>query len=361
MHEKIHYSQLAIMVYMVQSGIIIFALPRIVAEAFGMNGWLGIMGLSVLVNLYFIILVYKKGEGRSVFTIVEASLPKFLYYPLYIFMITTFGLLAVLVAKNYVMRIQLTMFPDVKPNYFLVYFLLLILFFLSKGIYNMSKITVVFFFSTVWLIFLLFILIPEFSFTRLTTFFFQGATDPIGKGIEAYTSFLGYELTLFLIPYVQKDGNFGKAIVFGHLFTTFIYTVICFMTMGFFSFNQLKNILYPTHTILKFMQTPLIERIENFVFAFFLLKVIVTVAFYYWAALEVSQSMLKSVNKKWLIALIFLGSFLVGAVLDVQREINELFTIITIPQIIFAFSFPLLLLCLLWLNKRKERMNTEIA
>lgn len=363
MKEKIHYIQLAVIVYMMQSGVILFALPRLVAEAFGTNGWIAIIGISAIaiINLYLINLVYKKGNGRSVFVIAEEVLPKWSLVPLYSFIIINFSLLAVLIAKNYVLLIQLTMFPNLNPDILLVYVLIVAVFFLSKGIYNISKITLVFFFFTIWTLVLLFLIFPEFSFTRLTPFFFENATDPIGKGVEVYTAFLGYELVLFLMPYVQNDHRFGRAIIVGHLFTTLVYLSVCFVAMGFYSFEQLSNILYPTHALLKYMQTPLIERIENSVFAVFFLKIIVTVVFYYWAALQTAERMFPKINGKWLLLLLIVGSFMVALMTSVQREVNAVFNYLTHPQIIFSFLFPLFLLLLLWVKNLKTRREKKSA
>lgn len=363
MNEKLHYTQIAVIVYMIQSGVILFSLPRIVAEAFGTNGWLGLFPLSgvVLVNLVLIILVYKKGNGQSVFLILEQSFPKWLSYPIYLLMIVSFSLLAVLVSKNYIILIQAALFPEVDTNSFLFLFLLTALFFLSKGIYNMGKITLLFFFMTIWTTFLLFLLFPEFSFTRLTPFIFKGDIAPVEKGFEAYTAFLGFELVLFLFPYVQNDGKFGKAVISGHLFTTFIYVIVCFVSMGFYSFDQVKGILYPMQNLLKFMETTLIERIENIVFALFFIKIIVTVTFYYWAALQATKRIFMKTKEKWLMLFIVGSSTFSSLFLEIKREIDVLLNAVAIFQTIFSFSFPLLLLLLLWLQKAKEKRGDKIA
>ncbi len=363
MNEKIHYTQLAVIIYMIQSGIILFALPRLVAEAFGTNGWLGIFGLSaiVLVNIYLIILVYKKGDGRSIFSILAQNLPKLLLYPLYLYLIISLGVIGILVAKNYTLLIQLTMFADVNPNMLLFYFTIVAVFFVSKGIYNMGKITIVFFFFTIWTVFLLFIVVPEFSFTRLTPFLFQDALDPLKSGMEAYTAFLGFELVLFMIPYIQKDGSFGKAIIVGHMFTTIIYVAVCLIGMGFFSLEQVRNILYPTQVILKHMETPLIERIENLVFGVFLLKIMVTVVFYHWAALEVTKQLFPKTKELKLTVGLFLGTFLLALIPTIQREVNELFSLVVTPYALFVFVFPMFLLVLLWVEGKRARREQDIA
>ncbi len=363
MNEKLHYTQIAVIVYMIQSGVILFALPRLVAEAFGTNGWLGLVLTSgiVLVNIFLIVLVYNKGNGQSIFSILEASLPKWIYLPFYFLMVVNFSFIAVLIGKNYVLLIQTTIFPTVGANPFLIYFLITALFFVSKGIYNMGKITLVFFFLTIWTTFLLLLLLPEFSFQRMTPFIFQGASLSFEKSFEVYTAFVGFEIVLFLFPYVQNDRKFSKAVIFGHLFTTFIYLAVCFVAMGFYSFGQIKNILYPTQNLLKFMETPLIERIENIVFIVFFLKIIVTVAFYYWASVETAKRVLTKIKEKWLLVMIIVASFIFSFFFEIQREINEVLNIIVLGQVIFSFSFPVLLLLLLWLKNMKKKRGNKVA
>ena len=364
MHEKIHFSQLAIIVYMIQSGITLFSLPRIVAEGFGRNGWLIVFVISciVLINIYLIVLVYQKGNGKSVFQLLENGLPKIILYPLYLFIIGLFSILAVLVGKSYVILVQTTMFPDVSLNILLILYLLVAWFIIIKGIYNISKITIVFFFLTVWTLFLVWIVTPEFELIRLTPFFLKGDLDIFHKGIEIYAAFLGYEIVLFLIPYVGKEIKFSKAIIAGHLFTTMIYVIVCFISFGFYSFEQLLNTLYPTITATKYIQTPLIERIEHLTFSFFLMKIVITSVFYYWVAIEVIDNIVPAAKKKKNLVsfLLIFFTFLVSLTTEIQREISELFEWLTIPEIIFAFVFPILLLVAIAMQnstKQKGDMN----
>ena len=75
MAEKLSPFHITILVYMTQSGIIIFTLPRQLAEHFGTNGWLFLVPCFVIssLNIYLISLVYHMGKGRSIFLILEQS------------------------------------------------------------------------------------------------------------------------------------------------------------------------------------------------------------------------------------------------------------------------------------------------
>lgn len=358
MNEKIHYTQIAIIVYMIQSGMVLFSLPRLTAEAFGSNGWIALIGISAIVsfNIYLISLVYKKGNGDSIFSILESTFPKIIMAPLYLFMAVLFSLVAILMSKDYILIINMTMFPDTDSNLLLGFYLLVVLFLINKGIYNIAKAAVVFFFLTIWTIFLLTFIIPEFSFMRMTPFLFKGQLDIWGSGVELYAAFLGFQLILFLIPYLQKGTPLGKAMIIGHLFTTMIYVAVCFMSYGFYSFNQLLHVLYPTLNMMKIMTTPLMERVENLTFSVFVMKMTVTTVFYYWVAIELLKQLFTKVSENRLIVIVFGATYMfVFFFIEIKREIDQVMNLIAIPEILLSFLLPLLVLFGIKVRKNKSK------
>jgi hypothetical protein len=51
MKEKLYPVHIAILVYMIQTGVVVFSLPRIMAEAFGYNGWLMVPVFTLIAAL----------------------------------------------------------------------------------------------------------------------------------------------------------------------------------------------------------------------------------------------------------------------------------------------------------------------
>ncbi|MFA9557234.1 GerAB/ArcD/ProY family transporter [Evansella sp. AB-rgal1] len=355
MGEKLHYSQVGILVYMIQSAVTLFSIPRLVIEAFGTNGWVGIFILSFIgvVNILLINQVYIKGKGQDVLDILEENLHRVLLYPLYICMILMFGAIAVFVAKYYMFIIKIFMFPHASSNLLLFFYLLLTVYMLTKGIYNIGKITVVFFFLTIWTVFLLIVALPEFKFQRMTPHFFQGDLDIVKKGIEVYVAFLGYELVLFLFPYMEQNSRQTKAILIGHLFTTFIYTTACIVTLGFYGNEVIEKIMYPIIKQLKYIRAPFLERMEHLTLSLFLIKVVITVVMYYWVALKISER-IAPFAKSTLFKFVFVFSTYFSLFLiDVPSDLFKVMEYVNVPEIILSFSLPLLLLFFLWKNKKK--------
>lgn len=363
MNEKLHSSQITICLFMIQTGITIFSLPRIVAETFGTNGWIGLLFVSALVciNLYLIVLVYWKGGGESVFEILEQKIPKIVLSPLYIVMILIGIVIGIMVAKNYTLLIKLMLFKEINLNYLMFLLLIIVVVFLRKGIYNMAKTTVVFFFFIIFQNFIFPFTLKDFSFTRMTTFFFQGDLNLWRGGIEVYSAFIGFVIILFFIPYVQKDTNYGRAVFIGHFLTTAIYLYICIISFGFFSFEHLKNVLYPTLKLLKYIQTPVIERIENVAFSVYLFSIITTSAFHFWLAIEFLKRFFKKTNEKWLVYCVIAIAFVFSTFFGEKREIDIVMSIAMYPYIALSFFIPLLVLGAIWLNKKskKKEMNAN--
>lgn len=87
MREKLHPFHIAILIYMTQSGVVIFSLPRVLAQHMGYNGWIALTVFYVIValNISLISLAYRLADGKSIFQIIEHFFPKIAVIPLYIF------------------------------------------------------------------------------------------------------------------------------------------------------------------------------------------------------------------------------------------------------------------------------------
>ncbi|MCD8509411.1 MAG: spore germination protein [Bacillus sp. (in: Bacteria)] len=288
MKKEVHYINIAILIYMTQSAVTLFSLARITAEYFGTNGWLSLFPVYFLAlsNIYLIILVFRKGEGQSIFAILSSSIPKYILYPAYFLIALVWSHTSIFIGKEYMMMVQMTAFTTVSSNLLLMITGTLAFLLLKKGIHSIIHASSMFFILTVWTIFLLGFHLVEFKFSRFTPFILQGDTEMVKGSMEIFSGFLGYQFTLLLFPYITRTTKLFKGIFLGHSFTLFIYLGICIVSYGFFSFDQLKAIIYPLISIMKFIETPIIERLENIIFSVFVLKMLVTKVMYYWGAFE---------------------------------------------------------------------------
>ncbi|MEI5907471.1 GerAB/ArcD/ProY family transporter [Bacillus spongiae] len=359
MQEKIHRYQLAIIIYMIQVGISIFTLPRIVAEAFGTNGWIALLFVSFIgvLNILLIGLVFHFGKDRTIFQLLEKSIPKLLLFPIYIAIALLWSCLAVLIAKDFELILRLLYYPTMPTSVFVIMALILTYWLVRSGIVHIARTTVIFMATIVIALILLFPL-AEFRLTRLTSFIFEGETSLFTGGLQVYFSFLGYELSLLLIPYLTKKKSAYKPVLFGHLLITFIYLITCFIAFGFFSFPQLLNDTFPLLTMFEYIELPFLERIEGMIFHLFIFEVLVTIILYFWGADQFFKQAIPKLSSRFSILILLIIAFILTLFIKITREVEKWIMIIGSGGIIVAFGLPIFILLLMGISNIVHRLRT---
>lgn len=354
MKEKLSPFQTSILIYLIQSGVTLFTLPRLVAEAFGTNGWIGLIIISLIVylNLVLIWLVFKLSKGKSMLEII-AIFPKWLTLPFSLFIAITWMLLGVFVMVKFSMILKMLFYQNVSLIYFFSMWYILTYLLLKRELYQIAKATVVLFYFTVWTVFLLAFHLPEFSFIRLTPFIFKGETDMLNGGMSIFTALLGYELSILFIHMIEKKQL--KSLIAGNSITTLIYFGVTFVSFGFFSFEQLLREIYPVVTLLGYITIPVLERVENFTFCIFGLKVLMTTVMYLWGAKELLHYQFKRVKSNFLVIGIVIIGFFVSFIPKVIKDVEQWLTYITYAASAIAFLVPIFLLLTVLLTKKMNR------
>jgi spore germination protein (amino acid permease) len=359
MKEKLSPFQASILIYLIQSGVTLFPLPRLVAEAFGTNGWIGLIIIYFIVNinLVFIWLVFKISKGKSMLEII-AIFPKWITLPFNLFIAGLWILLGLMVMVKFCMILKVLFYSNVSLIYLFSMGYILTYLLLKKHLYQIAKSTVVLFYFTVWTVFLLAFHLPEFSFTRLTPFIFKGDTDMLKGGLSIFTALLGYELSILFIHMIERKQLLS--LIAGNSITSMIYLGVTFISFGFFSFEQLLREMYPVVTLLGYISFPVLERVENFTFSVFGLKVLMTTVMYLWGAKELLQYQFKRVKPNYLVIGILIIGFFVSFIPKVIKEVEQWLTYISYGCTAIAFLLPIfLVIIVLFTNKMNRKPADE--
>ncbi|NOV02250.1 GerAB/ArcD/ProY family transporter [Paenibacillus planticolens] len=357
--EKLNAFHIALLIFMIEIDITIFDLPRIVAENLGTNGWVGLLVLSCAAtfNIFLYWIVYKSGNGRSAFQILESSLPKILLYPFYVLIALVWIGLASFIGKNFIFIFQLLYFQSMNPMIIFFVFCIMVYFLLSKNLYNISKANTLFFFLTIWIVGLIFFYFDDWKMIRFTNSFFQGTTKPpsFHNWVEVYKVFVGYELCLFFIPFTNKESKLFKGVFAGHWLATFIQLIIIWISSGFYSFEQLQALLYPLMNMFSYIELPFINRIESVIFPFFLYVNLISTVMFCIAALMTVKQLFPHARPKSIEMVISIIVFLTGFIPQILRKSQELLSLAFHIEIGIAFSMPVLLILVLKFQKWKGR------
>ncbi|MDQ0971017.1 spore germination protein (amino acid permease) [Neobacillus niacini] len=354
MKEKLSPFQASILVYLIQSGVTLFTLPRLVAEAFGTNGWIGLIFISLIVNINIVLiwLVFKISKGKSFFQIISIF-PKWITLPVNLFIAVVWMLLGVFVMVKFSMILKVLFYNNVSLFYFFSMGYILSYIMLKKDLYQIAKSTVVLFYFTIWTVFLLAYHLPEFSFIRLTPYFFKGDTDMLKGGMSIYTALLGYELSILFIHMIERKQL--KSLIAGNSITSLIYLGVTFISFGFFSFEQLLREMYPVVTLLGYISFPVLERVESFTFSIFGLKVLMTTVMYFWGTKELLQYQFKRIKPNFLLIGIMIMSFFVSFIPKVIKDVEQWLNYITYAATAIAFMLPILLIIIVLFTRKMNR------
>ncbi|MGM7682376.1 GerAB/ArcD/ProY family transporter [Cytobacillus sp. Hm23] len=349
MKEGLSTFQVAIMVFMIQTGIDQLSLPRYTAEAFGTNGWIGILIFSVLVilNLILIALVFRFGKDKTIFEILEDVISPILVKPLYVFLALLWSTTGVLVLKYYDLLLRTLYYPTMPSLLFIIFTLVITYWLVRSGIYHIGKTTVVFFGLTIWIVLLFFYLTPEFRILRFTPFIFEGEKKIIDGGFGVLDAFLGYELVILIIPFMMKKKSAFKALIFGNIITTFIFLVNCFVAYGYFSYDQLVNDTYPFITMIEYFQLPFFQRLDGFIVSLYFLRVLITIVVYYWSADLVLRHAVPSIKPRYTLLFLIILTFCLSFIPNLSRELDEWDIWLGLIEGVVSIALPVFLLLLL--------------
>ncbi|MBW7475608.1 spore germination protein [Paenibacillus oenotherae] len=360
MQEKLSQFHVAILIYMIQSGVVMFRLPQILAENFGTNGWLAILPVSLIVvlNILLIGVVYRLGKGASIFEILEQSIPRIILFPFYLILVCVWAMIGCLITKNYVLIFQMVAFPTTNPMVFKFVLDILIFFLLIQSIYNIAKASTVFFWLLIWMVLLLFFYYADFQWARLTPFIFRGSSATVEGAFSIYSSFAGYTLCLLLFPYANKKTKLIKAALIGHLITTINYIYYCFIAFGFYYYEQLKTLQFPILNLLAYIQLPFIQATENLLYGFIMFTIIVTTVMYCWSAKEVSRRIFP-INERLLSAIIIVAAYLFSFIPDISSEVEQWLAYLGYIEFGISFGLPLVLIFVLLIHRKRGAAASE--
>ncbi|MFE0555019.1 GerAB/ArcD/ProY family transporter [Paenibacillus sp. NPDC058910] len=356
MKEKLSQFHTAILIYMIQTGVYVFSITQIEAQYFGTNGWLIVIPIAILIclNIYMMYGVYQLSNGQSIFEILEKSIPKFILSPFYLAISLVWALIGCLVGKQYVLIFQMFAFPTTDPMVFKIAIDVLAFILLTKGLYNISKASTVFFWCTIWMNLLLLYYLGEFRFERLTPYLFKDSYNMTQGFFHIYLAFMGYELCLLLFPYTDKKTKLFRAVIYGHLVRTISYVILGFVSFGVIGSDMLKVMLFPLLDLLAYIKLPFIERVENLFYGFFLFTTLITLVLYFWAAGESTQRVFPKIKLNVHYFFIILVALLISYIPTVLNRIREWILFLGYIQIGFAYIMPLVLIILLLWQRRKK-------
>jgi spore germination protein AB len=300
----------AYVVVAMQIGVGALGFQRIIAKDAGNDAWLSVIGAGLLTHI-FVWMMYKICETVEG-DVIRANVyvfGKIIGNSINTVFIIYFIITCSVVVGELIEIIRTWMFLDFSPLWFAVVYLLLGIYIVFGGFRAVAGIS---FFGKIipsYLVFSFGYALKYGNVSNLFPILDHSFSQMVKSGYNMSLSYLGFEVLLFIYPFIKKPEQSKKWVHIGLLATTFIYTGLAVITFLYFPPRLLDRSIWPTLEIWKIVRLPFVERFEYLGIANWALLILPNVAIALWVASRGTKLVYHLSQKKsvFLIAIICLA------------------------------------------------------
>ncbi|WP_017726479.1 GerAB/ArcD/ProY family transporter [Halalkalibacterium ligniniphilum] len=191
---------------------------------------------------------------------------------------TVIGLLVIVLKVTvfvigYVEIVQQFMFPSINTNWLIIVLFLCSCYLAAKGMENTLRFAVIVFLSLVWVIFLFFFFYfpPIASLRDLYPLFPSEWSLHSWKGVLfVWSSLSGPEYLIFLAPWFAPQQTFKKHLLYANALSVLEYIILFIASLFFFGAHYLEKTNFPIVNMLRYIQSPVFERIDLILLTFYI-------------------------------------------------------------------------------------------
>ena len=346
-------------IHATQTGVGLVGLPRIVYLSAKHDAWISVFlaGITTGIVLWFMVKMLKQYDSADLYGIHVDIFGKWIGNSLNILYMLYLSACFFMIFMNYIEIVQVWIFPDLPTWQLSLVLILLSIYAVLGGVRVVVGVAFISVVGTFWLVFFLLVPIhysdPSHLFPILNV-----DIKHILKGIYDTTlSLMGFELIMFIFPFVKEKNKVLLHVQIGNLYTTILFTIVTLVAITFFAEDSLARTIWPILSMFKIVRLPNLERFEFIAVSFWMLIILPNMCSYLWAA---SKGFIRVINMKqkhgiWIVALLTFGmSFFFKA----RYQLNAVTDLIAKIGFFFAFCYPVALSVIVivvkWVLRRKK-------
>ncbi|WP_308635275.1 GerAB/ArcD/ProY family transporter [Paenibacillus silvisoli] len=299
------------LMYVSMVGVGVLNFQRELAEHAGYNAYISVVLAGVSIHL-IVWMIYKilrsNQEGLDVTAINHTCFGKIAGNIINFAIVLYFFFGAYIEFKAYIEVIQVWVFPSIKILPISTIIVLFIYYTVSGGFRSVTGLSFLGFLLT--LIFIIpenLSVLPYTHPLNLMPLFNHSMTDILLSSKSMLYQFLGFEALLLFYPFIkspEKSQKWAHLMVF---LVTLLYLMVLIITFMYFSEGQLREISWPTLTMLKIVEGPVFQRVEYLAISLWLLKNVSGMCLSLWAACRAMKNVVFQIKPR-----VSLLAFLVG-------------------------------------------------
>lgn len=351
---KISHIQLRALIVATVIGVGITSLPNNLANILGKDGWILIV-LSALLVIPIILMmnyIFKTNPGKDYFQIGEETLGK----PIFMICKLLF-LLYLIVYCSYVVavlsQLVIAFLLQTTPVEVIIFLFILTSFYISSMEIDIIARAGYFIYPIIlgFVGLFFFISLPTADFSNMLPTFQSNFKD-IPRGLLATSSsFIGFDVILFALPYVEDKKNALKSSMIALATITGIYLLVFFTTLTQFHLKQIQGQNFSLLMIAKTVDLPgyFLQNLDGVVMAIWILVVFATFAPAFFGTGKILSNVFKTKGHKYFLLALVPVIYFISLVPknDIELYTNmvnilnilALLSIVIVPFLIFIVGF----------------------
>jgi spore germination protein (amino acid permease) len=232
-----------------------------------------------------------------------------------------FIILAVAILRGFIEVVQVWVFPELSVWTFAAVFLVLVVYIVFGGFRTVVGIA---FFGLVLPAYLLLVFGFTFrysDFSNLLPILDHTPLQLLKSSFHMSLTFMGFEILLFIYPYIKKPEQSKKWAHLGVLITTLFYTAVAVITFAYFSEKMLQKSIWATLEMWKIVNMPFVERFEYIGIANWVLIILPNVCLCIWSASKIMKRIFP-VRQRRAVLIIAVVSLVIIGLLDTRDKVN---------------------------------------
>ncbi len=330
------------------------AVARASVEKAGHDGWIPVImtGLLVVMSQFLIIKLCSRFGGESVLEIVGSLFGKYLGF---IFKLVLIGYVAFATAVNirYFTLVVSVWFFSSTPLWILTVLLISTsVYLVFKGLKGICR-----FDSIIFLIILITIFLLGYGFLKIKpTLLMPVGSCGLGGAIAGIPScafsYMGFEMLLFIFPYIKDKQNAKKFILWGEGITIAVYTAIALVAVGIFGENYIMERQLILTSLAKLIRFPVFERIDLYFYALWIPGMILCVTSYLFCSFNSIKKTFRVKSSLPLLAVLVLALLIASGYTEDVNAMMKISHLAGFMSYGVGIVLPVLLLLLAWILKK---------
>ncbi|MFC4779356.1 GerAB/ArcD/ProY family transporter [Paenibacillus sp. GCM10023252] len=349
------------LIYVSMVGVGVLNFQRELIQDAGYDGWISVllMAISVHVILWMIyrILSTAHHEAEDITSINLRYFGKWLGNGVNLLIVLYFYSGAFVEFRSYIEIIQVWIFPEMGVLAISIALVVLIHYTVSGGFRAITGLS----FWGMILSYLLVIpiLVITFKFRHpmnLLPVMNHSLQDIVRSSKSMLYPFMGFEALIMYYPFIKTPAKSQKWAHWTVIFVTSLYLITSFITFMYYSEGQLRQIIWPTLSMIMIIEVPILQRLEYLAISLWMIKIVANIGISLWVACRGMKNTLRVKPSRGLLGLLAGFLILEHFVQDRSsiRRMHELYSTIGL-YVIYGY-IPLMFIITQVI--KKKRINT---